>query len=143
MAGTVRERSPGHFELRAFNPATGRQVTRTYVSPRGEKGGGIRAARKELARLVAEVESGKFGGSNATVAHLLDESIRLAGTLGRSPNTIHGYESKAARIKAGPLAGITVSKLTTRDVDAYYMQLIAEGMSRRRSCTTTGSSERR
>ena len=128
MVGTIRERSPGHFELRVFNPATNKQVTRTYVSPRGEKGGGIRAARKELARLVTGVEKGEFGGSNATFSHLLDEWIRLAGTLGRSPNTIHGYEAKAKRIKAGPLGDKTVSRLTTRDIDAYYMQLVSEGM---------------
>ena len=121
MAGTIRERSTGHYELRAYNPATGKQVTKTYR-------GGIRQAKKELAALVTDVEKGKFGGSNATLSYLLDEWIRLAGTLGRSPNTIHGYESKATRIKAGPLGDKTVSKLTTHDVDQWYMQLTAEGM---------------
>jgi hypothetical protein len=29
--GTIRERSPGHFELRAYNAATGKQVTKTYT----------------------------------------------------------------------------------------------------------------
>jgi len=129
MAGTIRERSPGHFELRAYNPATGKQVTRTYRAPRGERGSGIRAARRELARLVTEVEDGKFGGSKATLAHLLDEWIRHGEARGRSPNTLHGYEAKAKRIKAGPLAAKTVSKLSARDLDNYYVQLMAEGVS--------------
>lgn len=121
MAGTIRERSPGHYELRAFNAATGKQVTRTFV-------GGIRAAKKELAALVTAVDRGEFGGSNATLSYLLDEWIKLGESLGRSPNTIHGYRSKTKRIKDGPLGAKTVSKLTTRDIDAFYMELMAEGM---------------
>jgi hypothetical protein len=59
MAGTIRERSQGHFGLRAFNPATKKQVTKTYRSPNERKGGGTREARKELARRVADVEKGR------------------------------------------------------------------------------------
>ncbi len=36
----MRERSPGHYELRAYNSVTGRQVTRTFHAPRPEKGSG-------------------------------------------------------------------------------------------------------
>jgi hypothetical protein len=45
---------------------------------------------------------------------LLDEWIAHGETRGRSPNTLHGYRSKAARVKAGPLSGVEVSQLTTR-----------------------------
>ena len=44
---------------------------------------------------------------------LLDEWIADGETRGRSPNTLHGYRSKAARIKAGPLDGVELAKLTT------------------------------
>ena len=69
--GTMRERSPGHWELRAFagpDPVTGkpRQATRTFV-------GGERAAAKELSALVTEVENGKFKRTSATVGQLLDK----------------------------------------------------------------------
>jgi hypothetical protein len=57
--GTIRERSPGHYELRAYNAQTRRQVTRTFCAPRAGKGSGIRAGRAELAKLVAEVADGK------------------------------------------------------------------------------------
>ena len=38
----IRERSAGHYELRAYNAASGRQVTRTYRAPRTDWGAGIR-----------------------------------------------------------------------------------------------------
>ncbi len=127
-AGTIRERSPGHFELRAYNPATGRQVTKTYRHARGEKGVGIRAAEKELARLVTDVADGKYGGERATFSFALDEWISHGETRGRSPNTLHGYRAKVARIKASPLGNKQVSKLTARDLDQCYGTLLHEGM---------------
>ena len=44
MAGTIRERSPGHFELRAYNVATDRQVTKTYKHPSKLPGVGVQTA---------------------------------------------------------------------------------------------------
>jgi hypothetical protein len=32
--GSMRDRSPEHHELRAYNALTGRQVTRTFLVPR-------------------------------------------------------------------------------------------------------------
>jgi integrase len=133
MTGTIRERSPGHFELRAYNAATGRQVTKTYAHPRKEKGIGIAEAKKQLARLVSEIAEGKYGtkvdpAERMTVSALLDEWIAHGETRGRSPNTLHGYRSKAARIKAGPLGRVEVAKLTTRDLDRWYDELLAGGM---------------
>ena len=134
MAGTIRERSPGHFELRAYNAATGKQVTKTYAHPRKERGVGIAEAKKRLARLVTDVADGKFGAKKEptevmTLSMVLDEWIAHGETRGRSPNTLHGYRSKAVRIKAGPLGGIEASKLTTRDLDRWYDTLLAGGMS--------------
>jgi hypothetical protein len=45
MSDTIRERSAGHFELRAYNAATGKQVTKTCSHPRKEKGVGIAEAK--------------------------------------------------------------------------------------------------
>lgn len=129
MTGTIRERSPGHFELRVFNPATGRQVSRTYVDPRGERGIGIRTAKRELARLSIEVENGSFGGKKATLGHLLEEFIRHSEARGRAPSTIHGYRAHAKRILAGPLANKSLTKITAKDLDDYYLLLRAQGMS--------------
>lgn len=132
----VRERSPGHFELRAYNPATGKQVSRTYVhrASQGGKGVGIREARKAHAQLVADVAAGKceekIESSNVrTLSRLLDEWIEHAETRGRSPSTLYGYRSKAMRIKAGALGDVDVAKISTLDLDRYYNSLLKDGMS--------------
>ena len=132
----IRERSPGHFELRAYNSATGKQVTRTYVHPgdRKEWGVGIPEAKKAHSALVVDIAAGKYGekvepDKVRTVSELLDQWIRHGETRGRSPNTIAGYRSKATRIKAGPIGAMEVPKVTTLDLDQYYNALLAEGMS--------------
>ena len=124
----IRERSPGRYQLRAFNKASGKQVSRTFVAPRLEKGAGIRAARQELAKLQTEVVEGKHGGQKATLGYVLDEWLATSESVGRSPTTLHGYRAKAKRIKASALATKSVAKLTTHDVDLFYMQLRAQGM---------------
>ena len=113
MNGTIRERSPGHFELRAYNAAPGKQVTKTYAHPRKDKCVGIAEAKRQLARLVSDIAEGKFGAEVdpteiATLSTLLDEWIVHGETRGRSPKTLHGYKSAAARIKA-PDAGVRTS----------------------------------
>ena len=130
----IRERSPGHYELRAYNPATRKQITRTYRHPSGVEGQGIRKAREQLAILVADIAAGKYGtpvepDKVRTLGQLLDEWIDHGQTRGRSPNTIYGYESKARTIKAGPLGDMELSKLTTRDLDRWYNELLTGGMS--------------
>lgn len=125
----IRERSPGRYELRAYNKGTGRQVTRTYVAPRAERGAGIREARRALAKLRTEIADGALGGSNSTLAYVLDDWLKAAVSLERSPNTLYGYRVKLRRIKAHPIAAKRVAKLTTRDVDLFYRDLRAEGMS--------------
>ena len=65
MAGSLRERSPGRWEVRVFtgrDPVTGKpvQITRTYSADRKEPGAGRRAAEKKLAALVAAVERGEY-----------------------------------------------------------------------------------
>ena len=62
MIGTIRVRSPGHFEFRAYNAAMGKQVTKTYAHPRKERGVDIAEAKKQLARLVSDIAKGKCQG---------------------------------------------------------------------------------
>ena len=120
----VRERSPGHFELRAYNATTGKQVSRTYVhrANQGGTGVGIREARKAHAQLVADIAAGKYeenakSANVRTLSRLLDEWIEHGETRGRSPSTLYGYRSKAIRIKAGTLGNVDVAKISTLDLD--------------------------
>lgn len=125
----IRERSPGHFELSAYNPATKRQVYRTYVAPRAEKGAGIRQAKTELARLRTDIAQGKLGGQRATLGYLLEQFIQHSASRGRSPTTLAGYRSNARQVLASPLADKTLTKLTAHDLDSWYAGLRAAGAS--------------
>ncbi len=124
--GTMRERSPGHWQLRAYvgrDPVTGkpRQVTRTFK-------GGERAAAKALAALVAEVETGKFSRTTATVSQLLDKWLE-AGEWSQRPRTLYENRRKIdGRIR--PILGhIQLAELEPDVIDAAYRRWLDDGLS--------------
>ncbi len=104
----MRERSPGHWQLRAFagpDPVTGkpRQMARTFT-------GTERAAAKALGKLVSEVESGKFNRTNVTVGQLLDKWLKAAERSQR-PRTVYENRRKIeARIRP-TLGAVRLDKL--------------------------------
>ena len=125
-SGTMRERSPGRWQLRVFagsDPLTGkpRQVARTFI-------GGERAAAKALAALVAEVESGKFDRTTATVGQLLDRWLEV-GERSQRPRTLYENRRKIeGRIR--PLLGdIPLAKLEPDVLDAAYRKWMDDGVS--------------
>ena len=124
--GTMRERSPGHWQLRAYvgsDPVTGkpRQVTRTFK-------GGERAAAKALAALVTEVEAGKFSRTTATVSQLLDKWLE-AGEWSQRPRTLYENRRKIdGRIR--PILGhIHLAELKPDMLDAAYRKWLDDGLS--------------
>lgn len=85
----MRERSPGNWQLRAFeglDPVSGKKRYRTRSFR-----GGKREASRELARLVAEVDGGVVAPARKTVGALLDEWLAHIEHLGRSPSTLYNY----------------------------------------------------
>src|ERR1019366_1587497 len=90
----IRERSQGHFELRAYNPATSKQIFKTYRHPidkRLRPGVVPAEAKRELAQLVADIAAGKYGEKVEpekvrTLGQLLDEWIDHGEARRRSPN---------------------------------------------------------
>ena len=125
-SGTMRERSPGQWQLRAFagrDQLTGKsqQVARTFI-------GGERAAAKALAALVAEVESGKFNRTTATVGQLLDRWLEV-GERSQRPRTLYENRRKIdGRIR--PLLGdIPLAKLEPDVLDAAYQKWLNDGVS--------------
>jgi integrase len=122
----MRERSPGHWQLRAFagpDPVTGkpRQVARTFR-------GAERAAAKALGALVAEVEAGKFDRTTATVGQLLDRWTEFAAQRQR-PRTVYENQSKInSRIR--PILGnVRLHKLEPDTLDSAYRRWLEEGLS--------------
>ncbi|HVB90537.1 MAG TPA: tyrosine-type recombinase/integrase [Acidimicrobiales bacterium] len=124
--GTMRERSPGHWQLRAFagpDPVIGkpRQVARTFT-------GTEHAAAKALGNLVAEVESGKFNRTNVTVGQLLDKWLEGAERSQR-PRTVYENRRKIeARIRP-TLGAVRLDKLEPDTLDTAYGRWLDEGLS--------------
>ena len=134
MAGTVRERSPGHWQLRVFvgrDPVTGKpkQLSRSYAADRREPGAGKRAAEKKLASLVAAVERGEYGGTQSTLGSLLDEWLAHSERMGRSPKTLHEYKRKINTSIRPTLGAKALDKLTAHDLDRLYASQLAAGLS--------------
>ena len=122
----MRERSPGHWQLRAYvgrDPVTGkpRQVTRTFK-------GGERAAAKALAALVAEVEAGGFNRTSATVSQLLDRWLE-AGEWSQRPRT-HYENLRKIDGRIRPILGhIQLAELEPDTIDAAYRGWLNDGLS--------------
>ena len=88
--GTMRERSPGSWELTVsagVDPSTGRyaRVIRTVQAATK------RAAKAALRELEVEVASGHVGSDDPTVAELLERWMTHLEDLGRSPATLYNY----------------------------------------------------
>jgi integrase len=123
--GTMVERSPGVWRLRAYLGRDARQrpiqVSRTFR-------GGRRAAQEELARFVTEVaDKGAPVTSGITVGELLDKWIDFV-TPQREPGTIRGYTSHARRAKAS-LGHLKLTKLSAQHLDRAYAAWLAQGLS--------------
>jgi integrase len=122
----MRERSPGHWQLRAYvgrDPISGkpRQVTRTFK-------GGERAATKALVALVAEVEAGTFNRTTATVSQLLDKWLE-AGEWSQRPRT-HYENCRKIDGRIRPLLGhIQLAELEPDVIDAAYRKWLDDGLS--------------
>lgn len=124
MRGSMRERTPGYWQLRVFegtDPISGKKRYRTRYFR-----GGKRAASKELARLVSEVDGGTVAPAAKTVAMMLDEWLAHLEHLKRSPSTLYNYRRLVLQLpdgfKAQPLA-----KVTSKLVDDLYRHLANEG----------------
>lgn len=127
MKGSLRERSPGVWTLRVYigdDPATGRplQASRSFR-------GGRRAAESELARFVTEAD-GRRRHLAGTVEELLARWIEHLEARGRRKSTIDGYRQKIDRDIVPALGAKKLDKLRAADLDRWYTDRLADGLSR-------------
>ena len=130
MSGSLRQRSPGTWQLRVFDGVdeiTGKKQYRSETF-RGTK----REAQKALNALVAEVDRGAVAPAAKTVGELLDAWLDHIEHLGRSPTTLHGYRRLIAQLPAG-FRNQPLAKVTPKLVDDLYRHLGTVG--RRRPAT--------
>ena len=119
--GSLEERAPGTWYLRAWDRRAGRQVRQVV---KGTK----REAETALARLVTKVEAGEVATSGTlTVAEYLDRWLgHVTPTL--QPGTVRSYRQRGRRLTE-EIGTVKLAKLTTRRVDQLYADLLAGGRS--------------
>ncbi len=121
MSGSVREKSPGVYEVRVSlgrDPASGKYHTLSRT---------IRAStKKELAREVrrvqAEVDEERHKGSTSTLEELLERWLDHIGP-DRSPKYIDTMRGSIRSRIVPALGRRQLRKLTTLDLDIYYAAL--------------------
>ena len=124
----MRERSPGHWELRVFisnDPATGKsgRVTRTFI-------GTEKVAGKALSAIVAKVKSGKFDRTTATVGQLSDKWLEFSETNQRQRlRAIYENRAKIEKRLRPRLGHLRLDRLKPDVIDAAYGDWLAEGLS--------------
>ncbi len=120
MRGSVREKQPGRWELRvplAPDPISGARRQRS-VTMSGTK----RQAERELARLIAEADSGRDTRTRATLNMLLERWWEhKVGRL--SPTTAREYRRLLDKRIRPDLGKRRIDSLTAADLDAYYLRL--------------------
>jgi len=125
VRGELEQRGVGTWRVRAF---AGRENGRArYVSRTVH--GSKRVAEKELNRLLAEMEGGKVAKSHpGSVADLLDRWLDDI-TPTRSAYTIREHLRTIERDIKPVLGSIGLDKLTPRDIDGLYRDLLSRGLS--------------
>ena len=119
----MRERRPGVWELvvqlpRDATTARAPQLSRTVQGTKRE-------AQRALAALVAEVSAGKVSASNATLSELLVRWLEVVDDQ-LSPTTVREYRRLVRTMLDPDLGKLSLRKVTTQRLDAYYASLVRE-----------------
>ena len=125
LAPGIREKRPGHFEVRVYagvDQVTGkpRYVSRTVR-------GSVKDANALRASMITDLERVAAGTSH-TVAELFDRVIEHLETLGREATTIYSYR-EIAEVTAARLGRVQLSKLRADHLDRFYEELLRSGKS--------------
>ncbi len=119
----MRERRPGVWELivqlpRDESAITAKQISRTVHSTKRE-------AQRALAALVTDVSAGKVSSSTTLLSQLLTRWLdHICGQL--SPTTVREYRRLVATMLEPDLGKLTLRRVTTQRLDAYYASLVRD-----------------
>lgn len=123
MKGHMHRQSGESWRLTVYagkDPLTGksRQIQRTVRGTRGE-------AENELARLVVDVEDGKYGRTDVPVAELME---RWLAHTHLAPYTRNDYQRIVSQHILPVFGKTRLSRLRTADLDGFYDRLQAGGL---------------
>ena len=120
MNGSIRQRSAGSWELRAYvgvDPATGRRLDRS-ITVRGNRGD----AQRELAEVVARIRCVRAVGSRSTMSELFEAWFATAVD-GWSPSTVRQNRSVLDCYLHRHIGSVVVGDVTPALIDALYVRL--------------------
>jgi integrase len=116
---TIRERRPGVWEVRAFTGRDERgrpaQISRT-----------VHGTKRDAQRVAAELTLRPAQTGGRTVADLLDLWVQHNEATW-APSSRRDQVSRAALVKADPIARIPVARLGVADVDRWHVRLRKAG----------------
>lgn len=124
MAGSMRQRSSGSWELRVYagvDPETGQQRYRT-ATVRGTRA----EAERELGALVAAVRAESVGGAGSPRSVLLERWFAVASR-SWAPTTIRQTRSVVDRYLHLHIGSVPVGSLTAARIDDLYEDLADSG----------------
>ena len=108
------------------DPVSGRAIRKSVTF----EAKGKSAAQRRARELVGESDP-EPAGSNVLMSRLLEEWIKFQSSRGRSPTTLHGYQSIIDLHVLPPLGKIPIGKLTAHQLDSLYAEKIRSGKSPR------------
>jgi len=132
MAGSMRQKRPGVWELRVY---LGRDETDRVRHRQTTFDGTRRAAERELARLVAEQErkhdrplrDDELTWGPTTTINDAIEGWRQNGWQDLSPNTVRGYDGVWRRHVRDSIGRRRIATLSPYDVERYFRELKTAG----------------
>lgn len=125
MQGSIRERSPGVWQVRV---SIGRDPqTQKYQYASATVRGGRRDAQRAADKLVSQAGDGRLPATSTTVAQLLERWLTHLEGQGRAPKTLR-ENSRIVDEITGALGSTPLRKLGAADIDTFYDSLRARGL---------------
>ena len=125
MRGTKTEVRDGVWKLRVY---VGRNANGSPIQESKTVHGGVRAADRELAAMVAKASQGNLIRETITVTGLIERYIEHCDSIGRAATTTRKYRQILAKDIEPVIGAKKVSKLRASDLDALYARLTARGL---------------
>ncbi len=125
MEGTLRQKRPGYWEVRADvgrDPVTGKRRQKSHGFPAATR----REAEKEKRRFLAEVDAGRHRATEESFGQLL-EAWYAGRVSGWSPTTTERNRSLLDKHILPALGSKPLSKLRPADLDRFYDRLAKVG----------------
>ena len=101
-----------------IDPATGRRRRGSLTF----EAQGRREAEKKAASIIGAID-GDAPGTSVTLSKLLEEWMRFQSGRGRSPTTLHGYQSLIDQRINPALGAIPIERLSVHNLDSFYLGL--------------------